>query len=165
MFRCFLLIACISFKSLAAVGDPVLLTDPPSNFSPKAEIAVVLPFLNDKILLLQRLPTHPQANLWCAPGGKIKIGELPLFAAIRELKEETGIESDANSLSYLGRFYVRYPNGDFIAHLFKLHLSQYSIPIKISDEHQAYGLYSTKELKSLLLTPGLNECLELAFDD
>lgn len=158
------LAACIALSSLAALGDPVLLTDPPPNFQLKAEVAAVLPFINNQVLLLQRLPTHPQANLWCAPGGKIKIGELPLSAAIRELKEETGIESDANSLTCLGRFYVRYPNGDFIFHLFKLHLAQYSTPIKISNEHQAYGLYSTTELQSLPLTPGLNECFKLAFD-
>jgi len=57
MFRYFLLVVCTSFSSLAAVGDPVLLTDPPSNFQLKAEVAAVLIFINDQVLLLQRLPT------------------------------------------------------------------------------------------------------------
>lgn len=144
----------------------MLMTKPPPNFSPKAEVAAVLPFVADKLLLLQRLPTHPQANLWCAPGGKIKAGEPPSIAAIRELKEETGIEIVSNHLMPLGCFYVRYPNGDFVFYLFKTHLSQSPLQIKIrADEHQSYRLCSIAELNSLPLTPGLGECIELALEN
>ncbi|HSX26236.1 MAG TPA: NUDIX hydrolase [Chlamydiales bacterium] len=144
--------------------DRVLLTNPPPNFSVKAEVASILPFVNeDTVLLLQRLPTHPQANLWCAPGGKIKPGESPSFAATRELQEETGIEIDPKALTSLGKFYVRYSNGDFIFHLFKIHLNQKPTGVKIQeDEHQSYCFCSINELTTLPLTPGLDECFELA---
>jgi len=142
----------------------VLQINPPLNFSVKAEVAAVLPFIDeDKVLLLQRLATHPQANLWCAPGGKINANETPSFAALRELYEETEIEIDPVSLIYLGKFYVQYPNGDFIFHLFKTRLSQKNVNVKIrEDEHQAFCFCPIQDIHTLSLTPGLEECFDLA---
>lgn len=41
---------------------------------------------------------------WSLPGGGIKRHEAPVAAAIRELKEETGIQLQESDLSELGRF-------------------------------------------------------------
>ncbi len=143
--------------------DSMLLQSPPANFSLKAaEVAAILPFISHKILLLQRLPTHPQANLWCSPGGKLNKGEKPIEAAVRELEEETGILIHPNALIDLGKFYVCYPNGDFIVNLFKVQLDENDVTIQIKNtEHQAYCLCSLKEAKLLSLTPGLNEYFDL----
>lgn len=135
----------------------MLPTSPPPDFSPKAEVAGILTYIDDKILLLQRLPNHAQANLWCAPGGKIGVGEMPLEAVMRELKEETGIEVEANGVSYLGKYYVRYPNGDYLFHLFRTELQGVKEITICQKEHQSYGLYSFEELSELPLTPGLYE--------
>ncbi len=142
----------------------VLLTEPPENFSVKASVACVLPFVeNDKVLLLQRVPSHPQGNLWTAPGGKILTGETPAAAAIRELQEETGIAADFDSLIDLGKFYVRYPNGDFIFHLFKISFPHLLLEVAIrEEEHQSYCFCPLHNLSSLALTPGLDECFDLA---
>lgn len=143
--------------------DRVLLTIPPSNFLVKAEVVAILPFINDKVLLLQRLPTHPQANLWCPPGGKLQAGETTRQAAIRELSEETGIEVEEEALMDLGKFYVRYPNGDFVFYLYSLCLQQIDREIEIrKHEHQSYCLCPVKEVNSLPLTPGLDECFKIA---
>ena len=51
--------------------------------------------------------------MWGFPGGAIEIGETPEQAAIRELKEETGLDAEVQSL--LGVYTdsdMRYPNGD-----------------------------------------------------
>ena len=51
--------------------------------------------------------------MWGFPGGAIEIGETPEQAAIRELKEETGLDVEVQSL--LGVYTdsdMRYPNGD-----------------------------------------------------
>jgi 8-oxo-dGTP diphosphatase len=45
---------------------------------------------DDRILLMKRR-NHPFRGLWIPPGGKIEKGEHPRQAAIRELKEETGL--------------------------------------------------------------------------
>ncbi len=52
--------------------------------------------INDRgqILLHQR----PDTNLWSLPGGAIELGESAQEAAIREIKEETGLEAKVDAL-------------------------------------------------------------------
>jgi len=47
---------------------------------------------NDEILLLKRKSDVHCPDVWSFPGGKIKASETPLDAAVRELKEETGVK-------------------------------------------------------------------------
>lgn len=61
-------------------------------------------------VLLQK---RGDSRMWGFPGGAIEIGETPEQAAIRELKEETGLDVEVQSL--LGVYTdsdMRYPNGD-----------------------------------------------------
>ncbi|MDQ6975866.1 MAG: NUDIX hydrolase [Mariprofundaceae bacterium] len=56
-------------------------------------IALVAVFRPDhKLLLLQRCADQTQTGLWTFPGGHVEPNEQPLQAAVRELKEETGIK-------------------------------------------------------------------------
>ena len=53
-----------------------------------------------KILLIKRNDGHYK-GLWAIPGGKIEHGEHLSGAAIREIKEEIGIDSKFQDLSRL----------------------------------------------------------------
>lgn len=74
--------------SYAEVSDPAITV----MFPLAAKPAVGLYIKNSKgeVLLLKRR----SSGLWAIPGGKVEDGETPEQAAKRELKEETGIESD-----------------------------------------------------------------------
>ena len=64
---------------------------------------------NDEVLLQRR----GGSGKWGFPGGAIEIGETPEMAAIREAKEETGL--DVEVLELLGIFTdpdMEYANGD-----------------------------------------------------
>ena len=52
-----------------------------------------------KILLTKR-SVEPFNGLWCLPGGHIDKNELAMTAVIREVKEETGLEFDAQFFNY-----------------------------------------------------------------
>ena len=61
-------------------------------------------------VLLQK---RGDSGLWGFPGGAVELGESPETAAIREVREETGVEVAVGSL--IGVYtdcQMRYPNGD-----------------------------------------------------
>jgi len=68
-----------------------------------------------RVILVQR-SKEPRKGAWGFPGGHVETGETPVEAAVRELKEETGVE--ALPLSRLTEFEVRprHPDGSQAAH-------------------------------------------------
>ena len=67
----------------------------------------------DEVLLIRR-GTPPRQGEWSLPGGRIEPGERALEAALRELREETGVEAEITGLidvvdglfPEIGRHYV-----------------------------------------------------------
>ena len=55
-------------------------------------IAIAVVEQDGRFLIGQRPPGVPLAGLWEFPGGKVEPGESPEQAAIRECREEAGIE-------------------------------------------------------------------------
>ena len=62
-------------------------------------LAVVI---HDGHVLLAQRKKQPDAGLWGFPGGHVEWGETALTAAVRELREETGVE--ATAVEYLTNF-------------------------------------------------------------
>ena len=64
---------------------------------------------NGEILLQRR----GDCNMWGLPGGTVELGETPQMAAIREVKEETGLDVEIGELiGIYTDFNVVCPNGD-----------------------------------------------------
>jgi 8-oxo-dGTP diphosphatase len=62
-------------------------------------VAVALVDVDGRVLLAERPAGKPMAGLWEFPGGKVRAGETPEAALIRELKEELGIDVTASCLA------------------------------------------------------------------
>ena len=59
---------------------------------PLLVVACALVDIDGRVLLAQRPQGKRMAGLWEFPGGKMRAGETPEAALIRELKEELGID-------------------------------------------------------------------------
>ena len=67
--------------------------------------------LNDNKVLVTKYKKGNRIGFYDTPGGKIEEGETAKQAAIRETKEETGL--DVKNLKYKGNMIVEYPNRIF----------------------------------------------------
>lgn len=67
--------------------------------SPLMVVAAALVDADGRVLLQQRPPGKPMADLWEFPGGKVEPGEAPEAALIRELEEELGVRTHASCLA------------------------------------------------------------------
>lgn len=54
-----------------------------------------------KLLLIQRGRGH-LAGRWAVPGGKVRLGETLEAAAVREVREETGLEVELREIVWVG---------------------------------------------------------------
>jgi 8-oxo-dGTP diphosphatase len=85
-------------------------TDPP------VAVAIAVVEQADHFLIGQRPAGVPLSGMWEFPGGKIRPDELPDVAAVRECREETGLE-----VVVVRRFEVQqhaYAHGTLLLHFF-----------------------------------------------
>ncbi|CAM0117827.1 NUDIX hydrolase [Rhabdochlamydiaceae symbiont of Dictyostelium giganteum] len=131
----------------------------PPHFHPQFEAAGCYLEYEGSFLILKRHPLKLEGGKWCLPGGKLERGESPHIAAVRELKEETGVT--VPSLCPVFPLYIQKPSGSFIFHLFCIQLTELpSLYIK-EDEHTE-GVWVKEEwLNSFELISGGEEILQL----
>ena len=134
----------------------------PESFMPKFEVVSCFVEYKNEILLLLRQDHKPQPNTWWVPAWKIDTGENPLQAMQREGREETQI--DLSDAKYFDKLYVRYPDYDFIYHMFH---KQFDFQPKVTinrNEHKIKTRKTPLEALKLDLITDLNECIKLFYD-
>ena len=122
-------------------------------------------FKDGKVLLLKRGETGFLPNHWEMPGGKLEFGEDPVCGALRETKEEAGIETEAVCPYHCWHAINEYKGEkehiveiDFIL---KIKPNQ---KIKPGDKMIEYKWTTEQELDTLLMTPEMKKSLKKGFE-
>tara|TARA_B100001741_G_scaffold302407_1_gene291528 strand:+ start:740 stop:1120 length:381 start_codon:yes stop_codon:yes gene_type:complete len=114
------------------------------------ELSKVIITKDNNYLLLKRSSTSKTyPNTWDFPGGKLDTGEIPIQTALREAKEETGLDIEIGTE-------VKTHSTTFNGHtsVFHYFLSEsFSGNIQISNEHSEYGWFSKEEISKLDVHP------------
>jgi len=124
---------------------------------------VVLLLVRNCVWLAKRCDkSRPYCGLWAAPGGSIDEGEEHLAAAIREVKEETGLVLDANRLNYGSRTEHKYDNGaPFSMHWYYARLHTDEEPQMMEPHKQgAWVPWIIQPSLQDMVTPGTWEALQ-----
>lgn len=86
---------------------------------------------DDRVLLIHRA-RQPHRGLWVAPGGKLEPGESPHEGAVREIREETGLEIELPRLRGVVTEVSARPDYQWLLFLFRA--GQFSGSLRASDE-------------------------------
>ncbi len=115
--------------------------------NPVISVDVIIKY-NNKIVLVKRR-NEPSRDMWALPGGFVEFGEEPQNAAIREAKEETGLDItlfDSKKAWVFGhpKRDPRYPRRHVITLIFVADAK--SKNIRAGDDAKDAGFFSRKEI-------------------
>ena len=111
-----------------------------------------------RILILKRSPAEYYAGLWDFPGGTVEKGETLQQAAIREVKEESGLEIKLDK----NYFYTyHYQDKELDVYGFKADFA--SGKVVLSEEHVEFKWISKDEYKTLEYTPSVGAIIKEFF--
>jgi 8-oxo-dGTP diphosphatase len=125
--------------------------------------AVVL--RGSKVLLVKRR-NPPNSGLWALPGGLVELGETAEDAAVREVKEETGLAVKLGQLLDVqtdmqrdskGRLEYHYVLVDYLA-------TSTGGRTRMNDESSAFGWFDETQVSRLRMSSGTRAVLKSAFE-
>jgi ADP-ribose pyrophosphatase YjhB (NUDIX family) len=105
---------------------------------------------NGKILLVQR-STHPWFGYWYLPAGYVEVDESPEIAAVRETREETGLEISVRRL--LNAYYFDDdPRGSGLLLVYACEVT--GGQLHTTPEVQAFGYFGPEQIPAPLTGAG-----------
>lgn len=138
----------------------MLFETPPPDFDPAFEAVSCLLREGDAFLFLHRAPEVLHPGTWGCPTGKVEPGEDRVDAVRREVREETGIALPREAFAFRETLAVRYPDFDFIYHLFAVRLTERPKIILNRREHINYAWLTLEKARFYHLLPDMDAVLD-----
>ncbi len=135
----------------------------PQNFNPEFDVVSCFVECYGEILLLHRQDHKPEGNSWGVPAGKVDYGENVQETIVREIREETGFVLPSSQLSYFEKVFVKYPDYDFIYHIFHTKLNDRQKVAINRTEHKDFRWLSPENALNMPLIRDLDACIKLFY--
>jgi len=135
----------------------------PHDFTSKFDIVSVFIEHDAQFLLLHRQNHKAQGDSWGVPAGKADTGEDLYRAMARELFEETGIVIEPHNLAYHRAVFVRFPEYDFVYHMFSTRVSERPRVIINNSEHKDFVWVTPEKSFTMNLIQDLDACIKLHY--
>ena len=126
---------------------------PAAGFVEQIKVAAVYIECEGKYLFMRKVTPETVAGKWGVPGGKADIDEPLDKAALRELKEETGIEVCSNAIKYVKPLFIKTDYASFGFYIFAMSLKEMP-EITLSNEHDKYIWATEHEVLELDMMSG-----------
>ena len=112
----------------------------------------------NSILLCKRSESSPMSGYWSIFAGSIEKGESSMSCAVRELKEESGIDISIEKIKYVKTIYG---DSDFSMNIYMSEFDRLVEP-SLNDEHTEYGWFSIDDLHLFPYDIDINlvECIQ-----
>jgi 8-oxo-dGTP diphosphatase len=130
------------------------------NFKKKFDVVSVFIDHDGETLLLHRQDHKPQGNTWAMVAGKVDKEEELSQALVREIREEIGLEVHESKCNYFEKYYVRYPDFDFLYHVYHMTLPEKPILTINQEEHKDFKWVKPTEALKLNLIPYEDICIK-----
>jgi 8-oxo-dGTP diphosphatase len=106
----------------------------------KLQVAILVPIMNGKVLILKRTKLSSWPGYWNFPGGSVESEEFVYAAAIRELEEESGLKVDSDEIDFLETIELK----DKIIYLFAT--DKATGVVKINQESSDYAWINLEDI-------------------
>lgn len=114
----------------------------------------------ERFLLLHRHVEEFDGDTWCLPAGRLEEGEKIIAGAVRELKEETGIEVGKKDLKHLGDLFIEASGFRYTFVIYqKRFLEEPEVSLDLT-EHVAFRWVTLDEALALPLVQAGKEVLQ-----
>lgn len=133
---------------------------PIEGFNKKFDVVSAFIDYKGETLLLHRQEHKPQGNKWAMVAGKVDKGEDLLDALIREIDEEIGVKVTKEQCKYFEGYYVRYPDFDFMYHVYHIPLSEKPLLNMNLEEHKDHQWIAPKDALKLDLIQDEDSCIK-----
>lgn len=142
----------------------MIYNEQPKDFVSSFEVVCCFLENNGEFLILHRQDHKPQGNTWCLPSGKVEKNEDIKDAVLREVEEETSLIINPELINYFNKFYVRYPEYDFIYHIFHFKTEEKPKIVLEKNGHKDFKWITPNEsLKMNNLIEDLDTCIEMFY--
>ena len=127
-------------------------------FRPLVGVGVVV-VDRGRLLLVERAG-DPLPGCWAVPGGKVRYGERLAEAAVREAREETGLEVSLGEVVWVGEAMGEGDPPEYHLSLVDFSGRVTGGELRAGDDAQKAAFVPLEEVRSLPLTPTMYDLLE-----